>query len=910
MWEISKNQWGYANQYSGTDKTSGTSISATFSFAVGSLTVFSVTMDNLTATTPTVASLPKPAGETASWTLLAQHDSNQAGGGGGVRSEIWGIVCATGGGTLSGTVSLSQAVSAKAWVSTRFTGGPSTLQVRGSGGTTSAGVINSTVAQLTGVTPAAGELVVLVKGQEGTDSVAWEAPEFGGVAAIGTTGQGATSNLSTYLIYYIAAAAGDVSVPYTYAGDKGMAAAVLNAGPIPPSFPFASTGSLEAHETQYPDLVLQTGTPLFYYKMDEGAPPENYYNVDNRYPAVDSSTYGRTTGNWSWSLATPLTDGMEEPPLVRGSKHSVNFGPTKAKTFIIINDPTYDLAGGSTSYPSQAGPRWITYMSLVNIDQYASWRRLADHSLDRWYLALLPDGRLEFRVHVRFGPVVTGRIEQLFTLTDPTVLQPGRTYHIAATYDGSFMRVHIDGVVTSQLATTWTDGTTTYTSGEIMWTSGGAPSITVGSLASDRLPVRLDQVAFWNVALTPTQVQNLSYAALNWAPQAQIRATGTLRASRATYREEVLAKAPGAYYRLGEAPGATVMADASGNAAHGTYVGTPTLGVAGLLDGDGDTAMVASTTGSGLSGGTAPYASWMRDLTTGYTFEAIIQLPDLGVNGTQRTILEVGSAQEQVYVYRDGSGQPYLYWLTQRSASGGTSTGTKMTDFGFAWGDRAHVACVCYPLGVYREGQPLQYRHEIWINGRLAQLFAGQSDMVKTATVPVRIGHRNAATFTATFPIDEVALYPRPLSGWEIGQHARAVRLAPLPIPSDSSAVSGEGTLAVESTVHVVSPATVALTGDSELETISGLGYAASLDATGWGLLTAVGQRPVEEAVSWGAFGQLNLESAIIGTSGSTDLDGGSGLHVYAPIRGGQLPESSDPTSNDRAARRGYWAKG
>ena len=35
-----------------------------------------------------------------------------------------------------------------------------------------------------------------------------------------------------------------------------------------------------------------------------------------------------------------------------------------------------------------------------------------------------------------------------------------------------------------------------------------------------------------------------------------------------------------AYYRLGEAPGATVAADSSGN---GTYEGSPILGVNGLI---------------------------------------------------------------------------------------------------------------------------------------------------------------------------------------------------------------------------------------------------------------------------------------------------------------------------------------
>jgi hypothetical protein len=57
----------------------------------------------------------------------------------------------------------------------------------------------------------------------------------------------------------------------------------------------------------------------------------------------------------------------------------------------------------------------------------------------------------------------------------------------------------------------------------------------------------------------------------------------------------VLGLSPIAYWRLGEASG-TSAADASGNGHTGTYVGSPTLGVAGLLTGDADTAV---TFGSG-----------------------------------------------------------------------------------------------------------------------------------------------------------------------------------------------------------------------------------------------------------------------------------------------------------------------
>jgi hypothetical protein len=65
--------------------------------------------------------------------------------------------------------------------------------------------------------------------------------------------------------------------------------------------------------------------------------------------------------------------------------------------------------------------------------------------------------------------------------------------------------------------------------------------------------------------------------------------TKTVRASD-QYSSVVLAKGPVGYWRLGEASGPTV-ADASGNGYDGTYLGNPTLGQAGAIANDPDTAV-------------------------------------------------------------------------------------------------------------------------------------------------------------------------------------------------------------------------------------------------------------------------------------------------------------------------------
>lgn len=67
-------------------------------------------------------------------------------------------------------------------------------------------------------------------------------------------------------------------------------------------------------------------------------------------------------------------------------------------------------------------------------------------------------------------------------------------------------------------------------------------------------------------------------------------------APTASYFDEVMADVPLAYYRLGETSG-TVVADSSGNARHGAYTGTPTLGVTGAIVGDSNLAFSSVNNG-------------------------------------------------------------------------------------------------------------------------------------------------------------------------------------------------------------------------------------------------------------------------------------------------------------------------
>lgn len=84
-----------------------------------------------------------------------------------------------------------------------------------------------------------------------------------------------------------------------------------------------------------------------------------------------------------------------------------------------------------------------------------------------------------------------------------------------------------------------------------------------------------------------------------------LRIRGTHPSLFENYRDTVLADEPAAYYRLDEASG-TLCRDSSGNELDGTYTGGVTLGQAGALSGDADTAALMNGTSGDMRSLTVP----------------------------------------------------------------------------------------------------------------------------------------------------------------------------------------------------------------------------------------------------------------------------------------------------------------
>lgn len=116
-------------------------------------------------------------------------------------------------------------------------------------------------------------------------------------------------------------------------------------------------------------------------------------------------------------------------------------------------------------------------------------------------------------------------------------------------------------------------------------------------------------------------------------------------ASAAGYAAAVAADAPDAWLRHGDAFGATVAADSSGNGHPGTYAGGVVLGATPLVTGDATTSADFTNGNSGIVGN-----AWMSS-PTAMSFEAVIK-PDT-----------ISGSYNFIAVRDDNNGTGNLWWL-------------------------------------------------------------------------------------------------------------------------------------------------------------------------------------------------------------------------------------------------------
>jgi glucose/arabinose dehydrogenase len=218
----------------------------------------------------------------------------------------------------------------------------------------------------------------------------------------------------------------------------------------------------------------------------------------------------------------------------------------------------------------------------------------------------------------------------------------------------------------------------------------------------------------------------------------------------ADYRATVLGDGPVGYWRLGEASGTTAADETGANP--GTYLNSPTLGVAGALKGSSNTA--ASFNGSSQSVDVPSSAS--LNASTGVSVEAWVKpttMPGAGGTGT---------------IAMKATDPPYAYWL-QVIDTGGAKFGVG-------------VGGVNHPLsaaGVVTTGS---WYHlvgtydgsvqRLYVNGRLvaSQALTGNVDSVAG---DFRIGTTHTTEWF-NGAIDDVAVYNKALTPGQVQSHYEA----------------------------------------------------------------------------------------------------------------------------------------
>jgi hypothetical protein len=257
----------------------------------------------------------------------------------------------------------------------------------------------------------------------------------------------------------------------------------------------------------------------------------------------------------------------------------------------------------------------------------------------------------------------------------------------------------------------------------------------------------------------------------------------TASAASPAFQTAVLANNPYLYYRLGETAG-TTAADASGNNRPGTYVNSPTLGVAGPVGGD---------TAVGLNGSsqyvTTDQASGFGPLMGNASWEFVFR-----TTGTGQMALG-GSANT-------GSVTNWEATLNRNAGGSTSANGIRLflrDDSGNAFG-AAFTAATAFD-GNYHDVVFTYDKSGVAATDRLIAYLDGVQQTVSFASaggnqIPSSFSNfafnnsfgarqnRGTADLFLNGTLDETALYASTLSAADVLLHAQAVTGAPVPEPA------------------------------------------------------------------------------------------------------------------------------
>ena len=221
-----------------------------------------------------------------------------------------------------------------------------------------------------------------------------------------------------------------------------------------------------------------------------------------------------------------------------------------------------------------------------------------------------------------------------------------------------------------------------------------------------------------------------------------------------TYSQTVLADSPLAYWRLGEASG-TSAADASGNGRTGSYVASPTLGLAGALTGESNTAVGFNGSSQYVN---VPYTAALNPAQ--FTVEGWAFIT--GGQGTHRSLVtsrNYSTNNARGFVIYAAADNTWQFWT-------GVGSG-----WGIVYGPPVTLNQWTHLVGTH-DGTTMR----LYVNGAL--IGATPSGYVQNTQRPLRIAsgatEKASPQFYLPGRVDEAAVYGSALSATRVQAHFAA----------------------------------------------------------------------------------------------------------------------------------------
>jgi PKD repeat protein len=305
---------------------------------------------------------------------------------------------------------------------------------------------------------------------------------------------------------------------------------------------------------------------------------------------------GDAAGTTTLRDTAGVNDGTSGTGVTYGTGGAILGDPNTAASF---NGTGNGLASGATQVwrdNTLSIEAWVKTTSTAGgkIVGFGSSATGNSSSYDR-HIYMTTNGRINFGVYPNTSRTIAGG----------KAYNDGQWHHVVATLGSGGMALYVDGVrVARNTATTWGQSYWGY------WRIGGDNSWS----GAPYLNGQIDEVAIYPKPLTQSQV--LSHYTLSG------RTSSVPSAPADVYGSAVYAQEPLLYWRLGETAG-SVAADSGALGSPGSYKGSATRGVPGVLDGVSDSAVrfgandaLVSSTNSYTNPTVYSQESWFKTTTT------------------------------------------------------------------------------------------------------------------------------------------------------------------------------------------------------------------------------------------------------------------------------------------------------